>query len=430
MSKRLITILAFIFCYSLIIFRWYTIPIADTSSEARIGVYGDAFSSRNVHSSAMWFKDMGYRKTKALPVFNYTGNFNASGVEVYTHYPPLPDILGGGYARIAHTKDAYTIALFPLILSIVFFFFLQRAMLTIIPNPKAAFISWLLLVISCYFICWADDLHQHLYTELLKWLYTWILYRYFTEEKKKWMLPALCAIYFIQSWLTFESIPFLAIVTVGFFVIFTKRFLTPACFLLLSMPVCGVVLHLFQNYLYLGNWSAVAEDMKNAFLKRTTGEQDNELGRAVHSYDFLKMSTYEFWFRMGRMFSLTAVSFIIIAILALQNLYKQHRIHFKMAVVFFLAGIAWIFVMPQHAVVHTFTIKHIGMFVAFVSGYGLVRYFILLKKHFTAGRWYWKIGHILFMIYTIGWFVYNQGYYVYLKFGFGYPHFGTGARLW
>lgn len=430
MSKRLITILAFIFCYSLILFRWYHIPIADTLSEARIGVYGDAFSSRNVHSSAMWFRDMGYTKTKALPVFNYTGNLNPSGTEVYTHYPPLPDILGGLYARTADTNHPYTIALFPIILSIVFFFFLQKALQTIIPDPKAAFVSWLLLVISCYFICWADDLHQHLYTELLKWLYIWILYRYFTEEKKRWMLPALCAIYFIQSWLTFESIPFLAIVTAGFFIIFTKKLFTPVCFLLLLIPVLGVGLHLFQNYLYFGNWQAVTEDMKNALLKRTTGQQDNELGRAVHSYDFVKMWISEFWFRLSKMFSLTAVSFVLIAIITLQHLYRNHRTHFKMAIVFFLAGIAWIFVMPQHAVVHTFTVKHIGVFVGFVSGYGIVRYADLLKKHFSTGAWYRQIIHVAFIIYTIGWFAYNQGYYVYLKFGFGYPHFGTDAHLW
>ena len=101
-----------------------------------------------------------------------------------------------------------------------------------------------------------------------------------------------------------------------------------------------------------------------------------------------------------------------------------------MAIIFFLAGIAWIFVMPQHAVVHTFTIKHIGVFVAFVSGYGLVRYFDLLKKNFAGGPLYWKFVHVAFMVYTIGWFIYNQGYYVYLKFGFGYPHFGTAAHLW
>jgi hypothetical protein len=432
MSYRLITILVFIFCFSLVFFRWIHIPIADTTSEARIGVYGDAFSSRNVHSSAMWFKDMGFTKTKALPVLNYTGNFNSSGVEVYTHYPPLPDILGGVYARILNTKSPYALAVFPILLSIFFFFFLQSALNKLIPDTKAAFISWVLLVTSCYFICWADDLHQHVYTELLKWLYIYILYRYFTEIKKWWMLPALCGIYFIQSWLTFEAIPFLAIVTIGFFIIFTRKLFTPDCFLLLSMPVLGIALHLFQNYLYLDNWQAVIADMKNALLKRTTGTGDfgNELGRPVKGHDLVKMATYEFWFRLGRMFTLPPISFILIAAFALKDLYKRHRIHFKMAVVFFLAGIAWIFVMPQHAVIHTFTIKHFGIFVAFVSGYGLIQYYHLLKKHFSEGTIYWKVAHALFILYTIGWFLWNQGYYVYLKFGFGYPYFGTSAHLW
>lgn len=430
MSKRTITILVFIFCYSLIILRWINIPIADNTTGGRAGIYGDAFSSRNVHSAAMWFKDMGYRETKALPVFYYTGNFNPAGTEVYTHYPPLPDILGGLYARILNTKNPYILAVIPIILSVFFFFILQVVLRKIIPDDRSAFLSWVLLVTSCYFICWADDLHQHLYTELLKWLYVFILYRYFTEDKKRWMLPSLCIIYIIQSWLTFEPIPFLAIITVGFFIIFTKRIVTPACLLLLAMPVLGVALHLFQNYLYFGDWQAVMADMKGAFLKRTTGTQDNELGRAIQLFDFRKMWTYEFWFRLGRAFALPAVSFISIASIALVHLYRHYRIHFYMALVFSLAGVAWIFVMPQHAVVHTFTIRHMAIFVAFVSGYGLIQYRELLKKHFTSRAYYWQVIHILFILFTLGGFLYNQGYYVYLKFGFAYPHLGTSANLW
>jgi len=339
MLNKVITILIFIFCYSLVIYRWLNIPIADKITEARVGVYGDAFSSRNVHSSAMWFKDIGYKKTKALPVFNYTGNFNQSGVEVYTHYPPLPDILGGVYTRVLNTKNVYSIAIFPILLSMLFFFFLKTALNKIIPDPKASFVSWLMIVTCCYFICWADDLHQHLYTELLKWLYIYVLYRYFNETKKQWMLPVLCFIYFIQSLITFEAIPFLAVVSVGFSIIFTKKIFSPIILLLLLMPVLGVALHLFQNYLHFGNWQAVTEDMKNAFLKRTSGEINNELGREVKATDFLKMWTYELWFRVGRMFTLSAIPFVILSTFALYYYYTTSHIHFKIAITFFIAGI-------------------------------------------------------------------------------------------
>jgi hypothetical protein len=430
MSNRLITIIVFIFCYSLIIFRWLNIPITDKTSEARIGVYGDAFSSRNVYSSAMWFKDIGYRKTKALPVFNYNGNFNQSGVEVYTHYPPLPDILGGVYTRLLNTKSPYSISIIPILLSIFFFFFLQIALRKIIPDPKAAFISWLMMVTSCYFICWADDLHQHLYTELLKWLYIYVLYRHFTETKKRWMLPALCSIYFIQSLITFEAIPFLAIITLGFSIIFTKKIFTAVNLLILMMPVLGVALHFFQNYLYLSSWQAVTEDMKNAFLKRTTGEINNELGRTIKATDFLRMWSYELWFRMGRMFTLSAIPFIVVSAFALYHFYYKSRNHFKMAVTFFIAGIAWIFIMPQHAIVHTFTVKHLAIFTAFVSGYGLLRYLELFQLHLHSKQYLLLLFHFVF----IGWmfysFVFNQVFYVYLKFGFAYPHFGVQAHLW
>lgn len=430
MSNRLITILVFIFCYSLIVFRWLKIPIADTQSEARIGVYGDAFSSRNVHSSAMWFKDIGYRKTKALPVFNYTGNFNQGGVEVYTHYPPLPDILGGIYARILNTKNARTIAIFPMLLSIFFFFFLQKALRKLVPDPKAAFVSWLMMVMSCYFICWADDLHQHLYTELLKWVFIWLLYLFYSGEKKKWMLPVLCVLFFIQSLLTFEAIPFLAIVTIGFSLIFTKKILTVTNLLLLLMPVTGFALHLFQDYLYLGSWQAVRDDMKDAFLKRTTGQFTNELGRTIKPHDFVRMWKYELWFRIGRMFTLSAIPFIVITSLALYHFYKENRNHFKMAITFFIAGIAWIFLMPQHAVVHTFTVKHLAVFVAFVSGYGLMKYLKLLRQHIRSKQYLLWIFHFALIGWTTYTYAFNQFYYVYLKFGFAYPYFGNKAYLW
>ncbi|MBC7947158.1 MAG: hypothetical protein H7Y42_04710 [Chitinophagaceae bacterium] len=432
MSRRTITILVFVFCYALILYRWARIPVSDTTTEARVGVYGDAFSSRNVHSAAMWFRQIGYTKTKGLPVFNYAGNYNQSAVEVYTHYPPLPDIIGGIIARVLNTNEASLLAVFPLLLSIFFFFHLRKVLQKIVPGENAASLSWILLVTSCYFICWADDLHQHLYTELLKWVYIGLLYRLLTAEPKPWMLPTLCVIFFLQSLLTFESIPFLGIVTVGFFLLFRKRLFHPACLLLLAMPVIGVALHLYQNYLYLGTWEAVMADMKNAALKRMTGtgELGNELGRSVQGYDFLKMWTFELWFRIGRMFTLPGISFIIISAFALRDMYYRHSIHFRMAIIFFLAGIAWIFVMPQHAVIHTFTVKHLGVFVAFISGYGLMQYFALVKKHFATGLLHWRILHVVFIAFTCYGFLLNQFYYVYLKFGFAYPHLGTRAYLW
>lgn len=95
--------------------------------------------------------------------------------------------------------------------------------------------------------------------------------------------------------------------------------------------------------------------------------------------------------------------------LPLYHFYKTSLIQFKMAIIFFIAGIAWIFIMPQHAIVHTFTIKHLAVFVVFVSGYGLIKYIELFRQS------------LLSII---------RVYYVYLKFGFAYPQFGTNTNLW
>lgn len=433
MTRKLIIVLTLLFCYSLILYRWYNIPIYDEQTQARTGVYGDAFSSRNVHSSAMWFKDIGYRKTIGLPVFGYTGNFNQQQIsEVYTHYPPLPDELAGVYARIINTKDPRTIAIVPIVISVIFFFFLLQALQKIVPDKKAAFISWFLMVTSCYFICFADDLHQHLYTELLKWIFIWLLYRYYTEGQKNGMLILLCIVYFIQSLLTYESIVYLGIITAGFSVIFTKKIRTKSNFILFMMPVMGVALHLWQNYIYLGSWQAVTGDLTNAVLKRTTGTGDlsNELGRPVETKDFIRMWTYEIWFRLGRMYAIPAITFIPLTVLALKKMYASYPAHFKMGIVFLLASANWIFIMPQHALIHTFTIKHWGVFVAYVSGWGITELKKNTIQYYNQRKYYWLIPCVLLFIYGVYGFVYNQVYYLYLKFGFGYPHFGTNAHLW
>lgn len=433
MTRKLIIILTFLFCYTLILYRWYKIPIYDEQTQARTGVYGDAFSSRNVHSSAMWFKDIGYRKTIGLPVFGYTGNFNQQQVsEVYTHYPPLPDELAGMYARIINTKDPRTIAMVPIIISVIFFFFLLQALQKIVPDKKAAFISWFLMVISCYFICFADDLHQHLYTELLKWIFIWLLYRYYNEGQKNWMLVLLCIVYFLQSLLTYESIVYLAIIILGFSVIFTKRIITKINLLLFIMPVMGVALHLWQNYIYLGSWQAVTGDLTNAVLKRTagTGNLSNELGRPVETKDFIRMWTYEIWFRIGRMYAVPAITFIVISVLALKKMYTSNRVQFKMGIVFLLASANWIFIMPQHALIHTFTIKHWGVFIAYVSGLGIIELKNVIVHDYKQKNYYRLIIYMLLLLYGVYGFVFNQVYYLYIKFGFGYPYFGTNAHLW
>lgn len=433
MKRKWVIGIVFIIVYSVVLYRWYKIPVSDEQTQARIGVYGDAFSSRNVHSAAMWFKDIGFDKTKGLPVFGYKGNFNQQEIgEVYTHYPPLPDLLGGVYARLLSTKEIKDLQLVLIGVSIFFFFFLLKAMEKLLPDKQAAFLSWVFLVTGCYFICWADDLHQHLYTELLKWVYVWILYRYYTEERKTWMLPALAGIYFVQSWLTFESIPFLAVITVGFSGLFSRRLFTGTNFVLLLIPVIGVALHFFQNYLYLGSWEAVLVDMKNAALKRITGggEWQNELGRKVLLYDYVKLWTYETWFRIGRMFGLHGGVFIPLALFALQQLYRHQRTHFYMALLFLAAGISWMFVMPQHAMIHTFTIKHWAFFMAFVFGYGLNRLPGFARQTFRSGPVLHKAGFLMAgtaLLLSLG---YNLFYYVYLKFGFAYPYFGTDAHLW
>jgi len=68
--------------------------------------------------------------------------------------------------------------------------------------------------------------------------------------------------------------------------------------------------------------------------------------------------------------------------------------------------------------------------VAFVSGYGLLKYVELFREHFHSKQWLILLFHFIFIGWMLYSFAFSQVYYVYLKFGFAYPHFGVQAHLW
>ncbi len=421
-NKRVITILVFLFCYVFIFWRAFLVPLSE-EGKSRNAIHGDAYSDIHTHSAALFFKDYGFTRSCFLPVWDYPGNGDTSHIaKPYTHYPAVPDILAGITATLFQTDKVIWIRMLPVLLSVFFFFFIFYSLKNLLPDENAAFISAVVIVCSNYFIFWSDNLHKHLYEELLKWSYLFLLYRYYeTGRKNKWLIFFLVVIYFLVTNVSFEPVAYLAVLTLGFSWIYRKTFLSTDNAILLLAPVAGFSLHLFQNYCYLGSWEGVMNDMHGAFSNRTLGvdTQANELHRHVNVTDYLRIP-FVWLNRVERFFLFPGYALIVFAVLAFKRMRKESVRHFQIGIILLIATLSWSVLMTQHFTVHAFTGRHIGLFYAFVIGYGLIEYVKIFQKHWKEKKFLYRAIHMLFIGYIMVMLVSQQLIDIF-RYGFIYP---------
>jgi len=416
---------AFIFCYSIIIVRVINVPLKD-AGKARDAIHGDAYSDLNTYSALCYFYDFGFKKSSFLPVHGYDGTTESlSTCGAYTHYPALPDILAGFYAKILHTKNEKWIRIFPVLISIFFFFFIFYFLNRILPDKKAAAIGAMVLVLSNYFIFWADNLHKHLYEELFKWMYVYLIWLYHSNgAKKKHLIIIAGFIYLLVTNVSFEPIVYLAVVTVAISYIYSKKIICWENFVLLLMPLIGLALHFYQNVSYFHSFHAALADMQNSFELRTLGTDipQNELKKIhIDVFDYL-MIPLTWMNRIERFFLIPGPAFLIFAFLGLKSLRNTDKRLFQLGIALIIATVSWNFVMTQHAVVHIFTAKHIGLFYGFVIGYGLLEYKKILIKHWSSHSLVKQAVHVLFIGYIVTMLL-SQQLFDFVRYGFMYKVF-------
>ncbi len=415
----------FIFCFTIIAFRAIKVSVYH-ETRARNGILGDGFSDINVLSSAKYFLDSGFTQTKWLPVHDYYPA-GKNTPQVYTHYPALPNILAGTYAKLFNTVNEPLLRLIPILLAVVFFFFIYFVLNQLLQQQTIALVGSSLLWMGCYFLNFADNLHQHLYGEFLKWIYFYLLYQYHRNESKS--LPLifwLFIIMMVQVNISFEQPVYLGILTVGFSIIYQKSIFTKTTLLGAIAVILGFALHLWQNALYFGGWQPAIDDFIKAYTFRTTG---TEVEGYVKEAPFTLKDTWQIpfdWFnRMERYFVLPGWAILIISYWGIKWLKKYKPELLKISIAVFFASIAWSIFMPQHAFIHAFTNKHFSIWVGLMGGVSVYAYFQQLKLDFsTAGNITTKSFHILVILYATAMFVSQQVYEVWLKFALFYPAFG------
>jgi hypothetical protein len=411
----------------LVVWRIVVVPL-EGSERGRNFTRGDGFSDKNAVSAALYYQDFGLRPTVGLPVHMYRGDGNREGTSVYTHYPSLPDLFTGFSAWIFSTRDARVMRILPLLLSLLLAWVQFAVLSRWIKQSGPLVLSLCLLWLSNYHIAWADNLHKHLLEEFGKWGMLALL-GLWHHKPRNWILGCTFLLGILLANVSFEPVVYVGVLALGLRWVYGdswKRTVTsPAVWWPALGLILGVLLHLFQNALYFGSFDAAWHDMVNAAAMRTTGSGPlpNELGRQLTMLDVLSFPLQ--WLnRIERFFLLTGWALLAMSIPLMTVWRKSETALYSLVLVLSVASIAWWFVMPQHALVHTFTTRHFGIFFSFLAGPALWHYAQRVKVDFASKRFAFIVVHIGFIGYMLAMAATQQIWDLWFRYGLLYPHFG------
>jgi hypothetical protein len=415
----------FVLVFTIIGFRAANVSVFN-SERARNGMLGDGFSDKNTLSSAGYFLDSGFTQTSFLPVHDYFPNDTNYHSVIYTHYPALPNILAGFYAVIFQTKNESLLRVIPILLAMLFFFFIFFVLKQWVKDDRKALLGASSLWLANYFICWGDNIHQHLYGEFLKWLYTYGLYLYHESgQKKKGIWFWLMLIMVVEVNISFEMPVYLGILTLGFSWIYQKKVFSFTTVPAALMVVLGFGLHLAQNASYFGSWQLAIEDMTKAYTFRATGaETIGYIKEREFSWRNIPEIPFDWFNRMERFYLFPGWAVLSVFAMSWRQFKMQYPRLFKISWALFFASISWSLLMAQHAFVHGFTNKHFSTWYALVVAVCLPIYYQRVRVDFAGKLWYKKVFHVLLIAYALGMLVSQQIWEVWIQFGLFFPQFG------
>lgn len=359
----------------------------------------------------------------------YKETRNIEDAQVYTHYPALPDVMSGIYAIILDTENEAVIRIAPTMLSLFMLIFVWLALCSLIEDKSLRVLSLCSLLLSNYFISYADNLHKHIYEELFKWIFLVLLILYYKgsttlittkeylgEKKHKFLYATLLIlVVFLASHSSFEPITYIAVTVVGFSWVFERKIFTPINITLGLTTIGAFAFHLYLNSLYLGSWDAAIADITNSLSHRTLGK---ESGKNYFTFlDFIQ-NAFRPFNRAERMFLIPGWAYIIFCFMGLRELRKTHYTNFQLLIVLLLASYSWALFMPQHSFIHPFTVRQFGIFITLTFGLSVYSYINFLKERFKNLNLGVKTLNVLLITYVVLMFLTQHGLQLYIKYGF------------
>jgi len=400
-----IVVSTLVIAFSFILFRAFTISQFE-QSKRRNFMRGDAYSDINLYSAVQYFNDSGLAKTKGLPVHHYKVPVHDTTLHpvVYTHYPALPDLLTYFYSRIIGSINEFGLRCFVVLISLFYAYVLWQVLWRIIINKDIVLVSWVLLILSNYFIGWSDSLHKHVYEEFGKALFILVLLKHLETPKNIYLVGLFLIMCFVAN-ISFEPLVYLAIVCIGVSLwekkgLFSQYTLIPA-----MGAIVGVLLHLWQNIEYFGSWQMALADLTETAKLRTAGIEVGGVQKKLESpfgwVEFISLPII--WLvRTERFFVVPAFALIgmwYIVKMEFKTLLTPR--YYQWVKLLLIASYSWCIVMAQHAYVHSFTMRQAGLCYAVIAGPIVYLFYNKIKtqfKNFNSGH---KVFSVLIIGYTL-----------------------------
>ena len=374
-------------------------------------MYNDYYSESNVYLAGINYKKNGFLKYYFLPDFllPYENTHR-----VYTHYPPLPDIMFGILYKIlpepkGEVKDnwywtngidlenldnwiknvspmLWKYRMFPLLWHIIGSFFLWAFFRKISKDKFISMIATLLTVSQPALLYCKFNLHYISYASAVLMATPYIIYQFSNTNKKRYAF-ILLLFGFLQGGLSFDFIiPGTGIALLFLFfpedkkINFNKYALYSFIVLVLGASTAFFA-HFIQNSLYFGSVKLAFDDLFGSLLQRTsqvlTGYwtiEDMYFYNLLINY-FLYLTSNNEFFKFPLPFIAILFSYICAIFGYLKAKLYCNKVEIKSdyfkRVLFFLLGAlavssAWILIMKNHSAIHTFHISRhfIVLFIA------------------------------------------------------------------
>jgi hypothetical protein len=415
----------FVLVYALIGFRAWQITF-DNAGDARSQIRGDSFTESLSWNGVRYFFDHGFWPTKFMPNYGYVGaiaekkqkEFDKSWI--YKHYPSLPDVITGITAVAMRTIDVRVLRIFPIVISVLLLWLMWRALILLLPK-KEAMVSFGILVLSNYFVAWADNIHKFLYEEIIKWAILFVFLRRFIIRKHREDIALLAILYFLCACISFDAIVVSAVICIGVSLIYRKKLLTVETVVPGVATVAALALHGVQNILFFGSFQAALDDLLSIFQTRTVGTIGSESGKLT-----LPMWLQHFFYwninRVERFFLLPGWAVLFFAVLFYRKWRSENRETFKFIPLFLFAAVSWNCVMWQHAYVHVWTARNWSFIVGLLGGPALLFLWNNIRI-FSEKPLLQKIGLVVLTIYIIGMAITQHFWDLYLRHGFLFSFF-------
>ena len=367
-------------------------------------IYNDYWSESNVYLAGINYKKNGFLKYYFLPDFSLPYE---NTHRVYTHYPPLPDIMFGILYKIlpepkGEIKDnwywtngidfdnldnwlknvspmLWKYRMFPMLWHIIGSFFLWAFFAKISKDKFMPMIAVLLTVSQPALLYCKFNLHYISYASAVLMATPYIIYQFLNTNKKIYGF-ILLLFGFLQGGLSFDFIiPGTGIALLFLFfpennkINFNKYALYSFMILVLGSLIAFIA-HFIQNSLYFGSVKLAFEDLFGALLYRSVEN--------IHFYNLLidyLNHTYTSDGTKNLSFNLAFIPILFSYICAIFGYLKAklycNKIeiksdYFKRALFFLLGALAvsstWVLFMKNHSAIHTFHISRhfIVLFIA------------------------------------------------------------------